>query len=76
MIPTMPPREGSGRLQDATIRVSTHYIHPILDNQVEPQVQNEIGGNVPFSLSDEALEQIYLDNIFTQFMPYTEQMQW
>lgn len=74
LAPIMPPREGSGHLQDATIRVSTHYIHPIPENQVEPQVQNQFGGNDQFLLSDETLEQVYLDNLFTQSLPYTDQM--
>lgn len=69
MTPPIPAREGSGRLQDATIRVSTHYIHPILDNQIEPPAGDQSSGDDPFFLSDETLEQVYLDNIFTQFLP-------
>lgn len=69
MTPSMPPREGSGRLHDATIRVSTHYIHPILDNQTEPPLNSQSSSYNQFFLNDETLEQVYLDNIFTQFLP-------
>lgn len=75
MTPPTLSREGSGRLQDATIRVSTHYIHPILDNQTESPVNNQNSGDDPFFLSDGALEQVYLDNIFTHFLPGMEGMQ-
>lgn len=75
MAPPMPAREGSDRIQDATIRVSTHYIHPILDNRISPPVGTQSSGDDPFFLSDESLEQVYLDNIFTQFLPEMDGMQ-
>ena len=68
MTPSLPHNYGPNRFQDGTIRVSTHYIQPLVENQVE---QFDTVGDLydPFSLNIGALEQINLDDVFASFLP-------
>lgn len=68
MTPSLPYCQGTNRFQDGTIRVSTHYIQPLVENQAE---QSDNVGDLydPFSLDIGALEQINLDDVFASFLP-------
>ncbi|CAG7558255.1 unnamed protein product [Fusarium equiseti] len=68
MTPSLPHNHGFNRFQDGTIRVSTHYIQPLVESQVEPS--HQIGDlHDPFSLDIGALEHINLDDVFASFLP-------
>ncbi|KAF4964774.1 hypothetical protein FSARC_7373 [Fusarium sarcochroum] len=76
MTPFTPHNQGSNRLQDAMIRISTHYIHPLVETQAEqPTSDDDDEYYDPFSLNAGDLEQINLDDIFAHFMPDLDEMQ-
>ncbi|KAF5669989.1 hypothetical protein FHETE_4672 [Fusarium heterosporum] len=71
MVPGSDSR-GSNLFQDATIRVSTHYIQPLVEVQAE-QSQNSESYD-PFSLDIGTLEHINLDDIFANWTPHLDEM--
>lgn len=68
MTPSLPHNHGPNRFQDGTIRVSTHYIQPLVESQVEQSHQISDLYD-PFSLDIGALEHINLDDVFASFLP-------
>lgn len=66
--PSVSYSQGINLSQDGTIRVSTHYIQPLVDIQAQ---QSSIVGDTydPFPLDLGALEQINLDDVFASFLP-------
>ena len=76
MMPYETHDEGSSHPQDAIIRISTHYIHPLVDNQAE-QTTPDRGDEPydPFLLDAGDLEQVNLDDIFAHFMPDLDETQ-
>ncbi|KAF4993081.1 hypothetical protein FGRMN_6696 [Fusarium graminum] len=71
----MTPRSnnrGSTSFQDATIRVSTHYIQPLVEVQAERS--HDTASYDPFSLDIGTLEHINLDDIFASWMPDLDEM--
>jgi hypothetical protein len=62
--------ESSSRPQDAMIRISTHYIHPLTETQVsQPASSQREESFDPFMFDVGELEEVNLNDIFSQFMP-------
>ncbi|KAF5601433.1 hypothetical protein FPANT_1804 [Fusarium pseudoanthophilum] len=62
--------ESSSRPQDAMIRISTHYIHPLTETQASQSVQSQREESFdPFMFDVGELEEVNLNDIFSQFMP-------
>lgn len=66
--------------QDPRMRISTHIVHPLVENNAEPSSSGSgvTGPADPFSASNPCgqleLEQVSLDDLFSQLVP--EQLQW
>jgi hypothetical protein len=68
MTPSTSYAQGLDLSQDGTIRVSTHYIQPLVE--VQAQQSDQVGEIYDsFSLDLGALEQINLDDVFASFLP-------
>ncbi|KAL6917048.1 hypothetical protein FSHL1_008278 [Fusarium sambucinum] len=66
--PSASYTQGLDLFQDGTIRVSTHYIQPLVD--IQAQHSQNVGDIYdPFTLDVGALEQINLDDVFASFLP-------
>jgi hypothetical protein len=74
MTPPISHSQLSNDLQDATIRISTHYIQPLVESQVE-QPQSAPEANDRFSWDVGALEQVNLDDIFASWMPGLDELE-
>lgn len=74
MTPSISQSRGSNSLQDATIRISTHYIQPLVESQVE-QPNDVPESNDPFSWDIGVLEQVNLDDIFASWMPGLDELE-
>ncbi|WKT53165.1 Zn(2)-C6 fungal-type DNA-binding domain [Fusarium oxysporum f. sp. vasinfectum] len=62
--------ESSSRPQDAMIRISTHYIHPLTETQVSQPASSQREESLdPFMFDVGELEEVNLNDIFSQFMP-------
>lgn len=62
--------ESSSRPQDAMIRISTHYIHPLTETQVSQLAPSQREESFdPFMFDVGELEEVNLNDIFSQFMP-------
>ncbi|KAI1055316.1 hypothetical protein LB505_009480 [Fusarium chuoi] len=62
--------ESSSRPQDAMIRISTHYIHPLTETQVSQSAPSQREESFdPFMFDVGELEEVNLNDIFSQFMP-------
>ncbi|KAM0345061.1 hypothetical protein ACHAPU_006947 [Fusarium lateritium] len=70
--PSISDNRGSNSFQDATIRISTHYIQPLVEVQAEQPHVTELYD--PFSLDVGILEHINLDDIFATWMPDLDEM--
>lgn len=73
MTPPSPVDGGASHLSgipDARIRITTHYVHPLGERGTSHQ-SREADSNLTdaFLLSPEQLEQVYLDDIFSHFIP-------
>lgn len=73
MTPPSPADGGASHLSgipDARIRITTHYVHPLGDRGTLRQ-SREYNSNLTdtFLSSPEQLEQAYLDDIFSHFIP-------
>ncbi|SPJ74242.1 uncharacterized protein FTOL_03972 [Fusarium torulosum] len=73
MAPSIWNSQVSNGLQDATIRISTHYIQPLVENQVE-QPHSVPESNDPFSWDVGVLEHVNLDDIFASWMPDLDEL--
>ncbi|KAF5973184.1 hypothetical protein FBULB1_8439 [Fusarium bulbicola] len=62
--------ESSSRPQDAMIRISTHYIHPLTETQVSQSAPSQREESFdPFMFDVGELEEVNLNDIFSQFLP-------
>jgi hypothetical protein len=73
MTPSISNNQVSNGFRDATIRISTHYIQPLVESQVE-QPHNVPESNDPFSWDVGVLEQVNLDDIFASWMPDLDEL--
>ncbi|RGP77230.1 hypothetical protein FLONG3_4745 [Fusarium longipes] len=68
MTPSTPYAQGLDTSQDGTIRVSTHYIQPLVEIQAQ-QSHQMVDMYDSFSLDIGGLEHINLDDVFANFLP-------
>lgn len=69
-----PPREAPQgqirRIPDARVRITTHFAHPLVENEsyaLPAAGFNSV--NDPFLFNEDELEQVYLDDLFSHFIP-------